>query len=69
MANACTQKDASEKRHHLEQEQIKMQKELLELELKYGACQVNLPKDDDKQRAAEKSQEKQQEPEQVKVET
>lgn len=47
MTNALSVKDAKEKRHHLEQEQIKMQKELLELELKYGPLEVNLPKDDD----------------------
>ena len=47
MANALTMKEAREKRHHLEREQIKMQKELLELELKYGPYEVDLPKDDD----------------------
>ena len=47
MQNAVSQKDAKSKRHHLETELIKMQKELLELELKYGTCEVDLPKDDD----------------------
>ena len=45
MENALTQQEAKEKRHLLEQEQIKMQKELLELDLKYGACEVALPED------------------------
>lgn len=47
MVNALTQKDAKNKRHKLEEELIKMQKELLELELKYGSLEVNLPKGDD----------------------
>jgi len=47
MANAISAKDARFKRHNLEQELIKMQKELLELELKYGPLAVELPNDDD----------------------
>ena len=47
MVNALTQKDAKNKRHKLEEDLIKMQKELLELELKFGPYEVDLPKDDD----------------------
>ena len=45
--NAISAKDAKNKRHNLEQDLIKMQKELLELELKYGPLEIDLPKDDD----------------------
>ena len=47
MSNALSVKDGKEKRHKLEQEQISMQKELLELELKYGPYEVDLPTEDD----------------------
>lgn len=47
MKNALSKKEAKDKQHHLEQELIKMQKELLELELKYGPFEVELPKEED----------------------
>ena len=47
MINALSVKEGKEKRHKLEQEQISMQKELLELELKYGPYEVDLPNEDD----------------------
>lgn len=43
MKNALTMKEARDKQHNLEQELIKIQKELLELELKYGPYEVELP--------------------------
>ena len=63
MKHALTMRDAKDKRHHLEQEMIKMQKELLELELKYGPYEIDLPKDDDGSGA--KKVEKAKEPEAV----
>lgn len=46
MQNNLSAKDAKAKKHALELELIKMQQELLELELKYGQIKVELPEDD-----------------------
>ena len=64
MKDALSIRDAKDKRHHLEQEQIKMQKELLELELKYGPYKIDLPKDEDEP-MTEKFVKREEEPEAV----
>lgn len=48
MTDILSTKEAKDKRHALEIELIKMQKELLDLELKYGPSKVDLPKDEPK---------------------
>ena len=46
LSNNLNAKDAKTKKHALELELIKMQQELLELELKYGEVKVELPEDE-----------------------
>ena len=46
LSSNLSTKDAKVKRHALELELIKMQQELLDLELKYGKVVVELPEDD-----------------------
>ena len=46
MAGNLSPKDAKAKKHALELELIKMQQEVLELELKYGPLNIDLPDDE-----------------------
>ena len=46
MSGNLSPKDAKAKKHALELELIKMQQEVLELELKYGPLNIDLPDDD-----------------------